>query len=86
MRNHFHLLVAASLDELSRGMHRLQASYAQQFNKKYARVGHLFQERFFARAIRDEPDFARAFEYIRNNPVVADLCATPEDWPWLGAV
>jgi REP element-mobilizing transposase RayT len=65
-------------------MHRLQTAYAQQFNQKYARVGHLFQERFHARVVRDELDFERVYEYIRNNPVAADMCAVPEDWPWLG--
>src|SRR4051812_31156221 len=51
MTTHFHLLVAASLDHLSKGMQRLQGPYAQRFNAKYARVGHLFQERFYAKVV-----------------------------------
>ena len=86
MTNHFHLLVATSLEELSNGMHRLQASCAQRFNRKYARVGHLFQERFHARAVEGDLDFERVYVYIRNNPVAADLCAAPEDWPWTGSI
>jgi putative transposase len=86
MTTHYHLLVATSLHELSRGMQRLQGPYAQQFNAKYSRVGHLFQERFHARVVRDELHFVRTHEYIWNNPVVAGMCATPADWPWSGSI
>ena len=43
MPNHFHLVVVADLDRLSRGMHRLSFRYAEAFNERYDRVGHLFQ-------------------------------------------
>jgi putative transposase len=86
MTTHYHLLVAASLEQLSSGMQRLQGPYAQQFNVKYARVGHLFQERFHALVVRDELHFARAREYIRNNPVRAGICVTAEEWPWSGSI
>lgn len=86
MTTHFHLLVGASLEQLSSGMQRLQGPYAQQFNAKYARVGHLFQERFHARVVRDELHFARTSDYIWNNPVHAGLCATAADWPWSGRI
>jgi putative transposase len=86
MTTHFHLLVATSLEQLSKGMQRLQGPYAQQFNAKYVRVGHLFQERFHAKPVLDELHFENAYEYIRNNPVAAGLCATPADWPWTGSI
>jgi REP element-mobilizing transposase RayT len=86
MTTHFHLLVAASLEQLSTGMRRLEGPYAQQFNAKHARVGHLFQERFHARVVRDELHFARVYEYILNNPVAAGMCPTPHDWPWTGSI
>ncbi len=86
MTTHYHLLVAGDLERLSKGMQRLNAPYAQQFNAKYGRVGHLFQERFHAQVVRDELHFARAYEYIRNNPVAAGMCATASDWPWTGRV
>jgi REP-associated tyrosine transposase len=85
MTTHFHLLVATSLERLSAGMHRLEGPYAQRFNQKYARVGHLFQERFYAKVIRDELHLANTDAYIRNNPVEAGICAYAEDWPWTGS-
>jgi putative transposase len=86
MTTHFHLLVATSLEQLSKGMQRLQGPYAQQFNAKYVRVGHLFQERFHAKPVLDELHFENAYEYIRNNPVAEGLCATAADWPWTGSI
>ena len=86
MTTHYHLLVAASLEQLSKGMQRLQGPYAQQFNAKYLRVGHLFQERFYANAVTDDLHFERAYEYICNNPVAAGMCATAGDWPWTGRI
>jgi REP element-mobilizing transposase RayT len=86
MTTHYHLLVGSDLDQLSKGMQRLQAPYAQQFNARYGRVGHLFQERFHTRVIRDELHFAHAYEYIQNNPVAAGMCETAADWPWSGRI
>ena len=86
MTTHFHLLVATSLERLSFGMHRLEGPYAQRFNAKYARVGHLFQERFYVKVVRDDRHYANTHEYIRNNPVRAGLCAAAEDWPWTGSI
>jgi len=49
------------------------------------RVGHVFQERFHAKVIRDELHFANADAYIRNNTVEVGLCANAADWPWTGS-
>lgn len=86
MTNHFHLLVEGSLVKVSKAMQRLQGPYAQQFNKKYARVGHLFQERFHASVVADDAHFVHTYDYIRNNPVAAGFCATADEWPWTGRV
>jgi REP element-mobilizing transposase RayT len=84
MPNHFHAVVEAELDRLSRAMHRLKGVYAQGFNARYERVGPVFQGRFDARLIDDEKYLATACEYVWNNPVRAELCADPDDWPWSG--
>jgi REP element-mobilizing transposase RayT len=36
--------------------------------------------------IRNETEKARISRYIRNNPVIARLCARPEDWRWSSAL
>jgi len=37
------------------------------------------------RLIRNEDHFFNARTYIRNNPVKARLCGTPEDWAFSSA-
>ncbi len=57
---------------------------AQRFNERHDRVGHLFQGRFGARAIEGDAHFSNVAEYVLDNAVRAGLCATREEWPWLG--
>ena len=46
MDNHYHLLLENSLENLSLAMRQLNSKYATYYNKKYNRVGHLWQDRF----------------------------------------
>jgi putative transposase len=48
MGNHFHLLVMTLEPTLARGMRQLKGVYAQWFNRRHRRVGHLFQGRYKA--------------------------------------
>src|SRR3954454_7856516 len=84
MTNHAHLVVEATLEDVSIGMHRLNGIYAQRFNERHDRVGDLYQERFHAKVVRDEKHLEDACAYVLANPLRAGLCATPEDWPWSG--
>jgi putative transposase len=43
MTNHYHLVIRTTEPNLAAGMHRLNALYAQRFNRRHGRVGHLFQ-------------------------------------------
>jgi REP-associated tyrosine transposase len=86
MSNHYHLLVESRIEELSAGMRTLNGSYAQHFNERHARVGHLFQGRFDVRVLRDDEHLVNACEYIWNNPVRVGRCVTAADWPWNGRV
>jgi REP element-mobilizing transposase RayT len=82
MPNHVHLLIETREPNLGRGMHSLHGVYAQTFNERWHRVGHLFQSRFGSRWVNDEVQLARVLAYIVVNPVAAGLCAAPEEWPW----
>jgi len=84
MPNHFHLVVLCALDRLTHGMHFLNFRYAQWFNERHDRVGHLFQGRFGARAVEGDQHFRSAAEYVLDNAVRAGLCATREEWRWCG--
>jgi REP element-mobilizing transposase RayT len=55
MPNHVHLLVETPEANLGAGMQRLHGSYAQTFNERHGRSGHVFQGRYGSVLItRDE--------------------------------
>jgi putative transposase len=83
MTNHVHIVVLGELDNVSRGMHLLNFRYAQSFNRRHDRRGHLFQDRFHAQVVRDDEHLVRACEYVLDNAVRAGLCASRDDWPWI---
>jgi REP element-mobilizing transposase RayT len=82
MTNHYHLVVAGMRDLLSRGMHRLNGVYAESFNAKYDRDGHLWGDRFALWQIRDDEHLRATCSYVLLNPVRAGLCNHPADWGW----
>jgi REP element-mobilizing transposase RayT len=82
MTNHVHLLIRTPEPTMGRGMHFLHTFYAQEFNAKYGRVGHLFQNRYGSNRIWAPDRLRSAIDYIAANPVTAGLCADPADWPW----
>jgi REP element-mobilizing transposase RayT len=56
---------------------------AREANRLLARTGKLFwQPETYDHWIRNEEEKARISHYVRNNPVKAGLCATPEGWRW----
>ena len=82
MTNHYHLVVETEQPLLSLGMRRLNGRYAEDFNAKFKRTGHLWGDRFWARFVEDEEHLASVCEYVVNNPVRAGLVAHARDWPW----
>src|SRR4029078_6965405 len=79
---HFHLILHTPEPTLSRGMQHLCSVYAQWFNWKYGRRGHLFGRRFGSVQILSESHLFNAHRYVALNPVRAGLCRRPEFWRW----
>jgi len=82
MGNHVHLLVETPEANLAAGMQRLHSVYAQTFNERHGRSGHVFQSRYGSKLIRDDGQLWTAAAYIARNPVEAGLCAQPSAWRW----
>jgi putative transposase len=82
MDNHVHLLLETREANLAEGMRRLHGSYAQKFNSRHVRSGHLFQGRYGSERIESDEQLWTTTVYIAMNPVKAGLCAHPGDWPW----
>ncbi len=82
MGTHFHLIVRTPKPNLSRGIQHLCGVYAQWFNWKYGRRGHLFGRRFGSVHIVTNAHLLEAHRYVALNPVRAGLCKRPESWRW----
>jgi putative transposase len=82
MRNHYHLLVRTPEQTLGAGMHQLNGRYAQHFNRRHGRSGHLWTERYHSVLLEHEAHLPQAIGYIALNPVRAGLCPRPEEWRW----
>ena len=82
MTNHFHLAVKTSEGNLSRAIKQLDGEYAQWWNRRHRRVGHLFQGRFGGQVVQDGQYLLDVCRYIVLNPVRARLVASPEHWRW----
>jgi len=85
MPNHHHLILETHQDLLSYGLRCLNGRYAQAFNQRHGRTGHLFGDRYAAFVIADDDHLRAATEYVLQNPVRAGLCRRAADWPWSGA-
>ena len=68
MGNHYHLQMQTREPNLSRAVHWMNVSYSVWFNRKYGRVGPLFQGRFKA-VMHEAPEALRISRYIHLNPV-----------------
>jgi len=82
MGNHIHLLLHEKEEELSVIMKRIGTSYAWWYNKKYDRVGHVFQNRFQSQIVETEAYLLGVLRYIHNNPAKANLKVMPEEYKW----
>lgn len=70
MDNHFHLLIKQKIDNgITMFMHKLGTGYTNSFNKRYGRVGSLFQGKFKAINIQKEEQLIYLPYYIHLNPV-----------------
>lgn len=82
MSNHYHLVVQTPQPNLSRGMQWLNGRYAQWFNRRHGRCGHLFQGRFDGRLVEKESYLLTVARYVVLNPVRAGLVPQASDWRW----
>jgi hypothetical protein len=58
--------------------------HAQRFNRRHARAGHVFQDRFGGRVIETDEQVAAACPHVLANPVRAGPCERAHDWRWSG--
>jgi putative transposase len=82
MSNHVHLVaIPQRLDSLAIALRRAHSEYAQQWNRRNQRSGHLWQNRYYS-CVLDTRGFWTALRYVERNPVRAGIVAKAEDWAW----
>lgn len=83
MPNHFHLLIEQCGDtSLSKIISKICMSYSKYVNKKYNRVGHIFQDCFKAVAVESNPQLMWSSAYIHMNAVKDKLVKHPSEYTW----
>ena len=83
MPNHFHLFIR--IDETThfeKGIKNFFISYSKAINKRYNRVGSLFQGRYKVSEITSNDYYTTIITYIHQNPVAAKLVRNMEDYKY----
>lgn len=73
MANHYHILIETKQNNLSKSIQFLNDKYAKYFNKKYTRIGHLWQGRYKSYPLYDDAHFWIVAKYIERNPIKANM-------------
>ncbi len=83
MPNHFHFFLRVNDEVLfEKGIKNFFISYSKAINKKYNRVGSLFQGRYKISEITTDSYYATIIAYIHQNPVIAGLVRNMEDYKY----
>ena len=69
MSNHFHLLLETPLANLSEFMRQFNITYTSYYNRKYNRVGHLYQGRYKSILVQKDNYLHILSRYIHLNPL-----------------
>lgn len=83
MTNHVHLMVqSGDTVPISKFMQVIGTAYAMYVNKRYGRVGHLFQGRFHSVLVESDSQALELSRYLHLNPVRAGMAERPELYRW----
>jgi hypothetical protein len=63
-------------------MRQVNGVYTQTFNRRYGKVGHLFQGRFKAILVDRDAYLLEVCRYVERNPVAARLVRKARNWAW----
>ena len=82
MDNHVHLILSEGIEDVAQVMKRITVSYVYYFNKKYKRIGHLFQDRYKSEVVEQDNYILTLARYIHQNPVKAGIVKKASDYEW----
>lgn len=82
MGNHIHLLLRVGKESLEQVLRRICGSYVYWYNRKYERIGNLFQDRFKSEPVEDDAYFLAVLRYIHRNPFKAGIVKDIKKYEW----
>ena len=83
MPNHIHLIGEPKLSvSMAKFMQGLSRSYTAYFNKRYKKVGHLWQGRFKSKVIIKDNYLIDCTHYVEFNPVRAKIVNSAGEYYW----
>lgn len=88
MPDHVHMLIQPwmkSKDEywsLNSIMHSIKSYSSHKIPNVMKHIGTIWQDERYDRIVRNEEEFLGYWEYIRQNPVKAELAKSPEEYPF----
>ncbi len=82
MSNHYHLVIETPEGNLAQGMRELNGVYTQAVNRRWQRVGHVFQGRYKAILVEKDSYLLELARYVVLNPLRAGMVRDVGEWPW----
>jgi REP element-mobilizing transposase RayT len=88
MPDHVHFFCSAELD--AKMLPTFMQAWKQWTSKRMTREltlsGTVWQEEFFDHVLRSSESYSQKWDYVKENPVRADLVKKSDEWPWQGEV
>jgi putative transposase len=87
MDNHSHILFRSGKQGISEVMRKVLTWYAQYYNRRHNRTGHLFENRYKSILCDEERYLLALVRYIHLNPIRAKIVSSIEEldnYPWSG--
>jgi putative transposase len=82
MDNHIHLLIKEGQEPIGYTMKRIGVSYVVWYNRKYDRIGHLFQDRFKSEVVETDEYLLTVLRYNHQNPLKAGKVKSVVNYKW----
>jgi putative transposase len=86
MPNHIHLILSPQKAvTIEKTLQLIKGGFSFRAKKAFGWKEVVWHRSFNDRRLRDATEYARAREYVLENPVEAKLCSRREDWPYSSA-
>lgn len=85
MPEHVHLVLASNGARMAKVMQLVKGRFARGCNLRSGTEGSIWESRYHDVTLRSEKAVLEAMRYVLDNPVVAGLSQSPEEYRWSSA-